>query len=169
MIQQKLGNLASFADEGRAIDRLSIEWYESSKRILNKKTQSGKEVVLKFLNEPPQLQQDDVLHADETTLIVVDIIACEAMTFKPSTMYEMAYVCYEIGNKHLPLYYQDDTILIPYDAPTFKMLQAAGFDPQVEQRKLQNQVKTSVAPHAHKGSSESLFSRILKLTTPTND
>src|SRR5689334_33683 len=99
LIKEKIGNLSSFYDKGRVVDRLPLQWYECSKRILHKKTQSGREVVLKFLNETMHLQQDDVLFADDQYLIVVDVVPCEAIVLKPTTMYEMAFVCYEIGNK----------------------------------------------------------------------
>ena len=168
LIKEKIGNLAMFAVKGRSIDYLPLEWYECNKRILHKKTNNGREVSIKFLKEPQCLQQDDVLYTNDEFIIAVEIIPCEVMVIRPASMYEMAYVCYEIGNKHLPLFYEHDELLMPYDAPTYRMLQAAGFTPELKTKKLQNQLKTSVAAHAHTGG-ESLFSRIMKLTTSAND
>ena len=164
IIREKLGNLAAFADNGRTIDRLPLEWYETAKRILHRKTQSGREVILKFLKQTQELSQDDVLHEDEASLIVVDIIPCDAIVIQPSTPYEMAFVCYEIGNKHLPLFFENDSLLIPFEAPILRMLQASGLKLQQEKRKLLNPLRTTVAAHSH-GSS--LFSKILQLTSPT--
>lgn len=170
IIKEKIGNLSSFNDEGRAIDRLQLEWFETSKRIMHKRTGSGKEIVLKFLDKAPNLQQDDILFVDEHSLIVVEILACEAIVFIPRSTYEMAYVCYEIGNKHLPLFFEENLLLIPFDEPTFKMLQASGLAITRQKRKLLNQLKTSVAPHSHSDENKSLFSRILKLTnSPANE
>lgn len=166
IIKEKLGPLSSFGQAGRTIDWLPLEWYELSKRILHKRTQSGREVTLKFLAAAPNLQQDDVLYADEKEIIAVDIIPCEAMVLRPQSMYAMALVCYEIGNKHLPLFYENETLLIPYDAPVYRMLQASDMNPEIQTRKLVHQLKTSVLPHAHSSGRESLFSKILKLTTP---
>lgn len=61
VIQKKLGNLNSFDVGSLSIDRLSIEWYEANKRILHKRTQSGRDVTIKFLNEAPNFTEDDVL------------------------------------------------------------------------------------------------------------
>ena len=170
LIKEKLGNLATIPDEGRSIDRLPLEWYECNKRILTKRTGAGREVVLKFLGEAVSLQQDDVLYADEKTLIVVEVIPREAIVLKPADMYQMAFACYEIGNKHLPLFYEGGTLLMPYEAPIYRMLQAAGFEPQLEQRRLVNQLRTTVLPHQHSDMrKESLFSKILKLTTTPDD
>jgi len=170
IIKEKIGNLSSFNDEGRPIDRIQLEWFETSKRIVHKRTGSGKEIVLKFLNNAPNLQQDDILYADEYSLIVVEILSCEAIVVIPRSTYEMAYICYEIGNKHLPLFFEENLLLIPFDEPVFKMLQASGFAVTRQKRKLLNQLKTSVSSHSHASESKSLFSRILNLTnSPANE
>lgn len=125
-------------------------------------------MVLKFLAEAQRLQQDDVLYANDALLIAVEILPCEVIVLKPASLYEMAFACYEIGNKHLPLFYEADFLLMPYDAPVYRLLQASGFAPVIERRKLLHQLRTTVSPHGHNGG-ESLFSKILKLTTPANE
>ena len=170
IIKEKIGNLSSINDNGRSIDRLQLEWYETSKRIIHKRTGSGREVILKFLDSVPNLQQDDVLYADDDCLIVVDILLCDTIVIMPASTYEVAYVCYEIGNKHLPLFFDENQLLIPLDEPVFKMLHAAGFAVSKQKRKLQNQLRTSVMPHSHSMGGKSLFSRIMNLTnSPTNE
>jgi urease accessory protein len=44
IIQQKIGNINSASISNRSIDWLALEWYETSKRILRKKTKAGKEI-----------------------------------------------------------------------------------------------------------------------------
>lgn len=168
VIKEKIGNLSSFADNGRTIDRLPLEWFECNKRILHKKTGSGREVVLKFMNESQMLQQDDVLYADEKLAIVVEVMACEVVVIKPASLYEMAMISYEIGNKHLPLFYENEMLLIPFDAPTHRLLEASGFQTEVQKRKLLHPLRTTVSPHQHQAG-ESLFSKILKLTGSSNE
>src|SRR5215213_6728538 len=146
IIKEKLGSIKDLKINGRIVDCLQLEWYETSKRILHKKTNSGKEVVLKFLNGSQNLTEGDVVYEDEHSLVVISIKPCEVIVIKPTSMYEMAYCCYEIGNKHLPLFYEEDELLVPYEAPLFKGLQAAGFNLIREERKLLNQLKTSVMP-----------------------
>lgn len=165
IIKEKLGNLNTFDDKGRGIDRLPIEWSETRKRILHKTTIAGKEVVLKLLNEEQALKQDDVVFANESFLIVIEILTCDAIVIAPKSTYEMACICYEIGNKHLPLFYEDNHLLIPFDAPVYRMLEAAEYTVKREDRKLLHQLKTTVSPHPHSSTGEGLFSKILKLTT----
>lgn len=165
LVREKIGKLSQVDANGKQVDRLPIEWYECNKRILHKRTESGREVSLKFLKESPALTQDDVLYAGDDFLIAVDIVLCDAIVIKPATMQEMATLCYEIGNKHLPLFYEDDTLLIPFDKPLFAWLTASGFAVKKEERKLLNPLRTTVAAYAHGDGGSSLFSKILKLTT----
>ena len=168
IIKEKIGSLNEIGINDRVIDYLELEWYETAKRILHKRTNGGKEIVLKFLNQSQSLAEGDVLFEDQQELVVVSIKPCEVIVIRPNSMYEMAYVCYEIGNKHLPLFYENDELLVPYEAPLFKMLQAAGFVLKREERKLVTPLKTSVMPHGHSGKEKSLFSKILQFTSPND-
>ncbi len=165
IIKEKIGNIKDAALNGRVIDHLELEWYETSKRILHKKTKAGKDITLKFLNQNQHLAEGDILYEENQFLIIVTIKPCESIIIKPATMYEMAYICYEIGNKHLPLFYENGDLIIPYEAPLLKILQASGFNPVIEDRKLMHQLKTTVSAHHHTDN-KSLFSRILQLTSP---
>jgi urease accessory protein len=169
IIKHKIANLTSFDVAGRNVDVVSIEWYEANKRILHKKSKSGKDVVMKFMSESQALTEGDVLWQDEITVLVIAIETCEVVVIRPASMFEMASVCYEIGNKHLPLFYAEDEILVPFEEPLFKLLAAAGYQPAREKRKLINPLKTTVSPHANTESKQSLFSKILQLTTSGAD
>lgn len=162
LCHQKLGTLSTINTGVRSVDYLPIQWYECNKRILHRKAISGQEVVLKFFNENPLLTDGDIIYQDDETLIAIDIQPCDVIRLQPATMHEMAFACYEIGNKHLPLFFEENRLLMPYDAPVFRMLESAGFNPKKDFCKLLHPIKTSVAPHAHNG--ESLFSKIMKLT-----
>jgi urease accessory protein len=165
LIQEKIGHINSFQINNQTIDLLELEWYEARKRILRKQTSSGKEVSLKFLNGNPELTEGDILYADETTIILVSILPCNCIVLQPKSMFQMASVCYEIGNKHLPLFYEADELLVPFETPLFNLLSAQGYGVQQEERKLLMPLKTTVAPHTV-GISDSVFSKIMQLTTP---
>lgn len=163
LIKEKLGNLDSYETNGRSVDWLEMEWYETRKRIFHKKTQSGKEVSLKFLTESPELTQGDILFADENFLIAATILPCDCLVVTPKTIFEAASLCYEIGNKHLPLFFENDTLLVPFDAPLFRILTAQGYIVLREERQLLQPLKTTVSPHGEQGNT-SLFSKIMQLT-----
>jgi urease accessory protein len=169
LIKEKIGNIVHFDLGGKQVDPVSIEWHEASKRILHKKSKAGREVIIKFLNEPQVLTEGDVLWQNEECVIIVEIEPAEAIVIRPLSMLEMASLCYEIGNKHLPLFYNNGEIIVPYESPLFKMLIAAGYEAKRETRKLSHQLKTTVSPHGHHQTKATLFSKILQLTTtPAN-
>ncbi len=166
LIKEKKGTIDTIELANRTIDYLPIEWFEANKRILHKQTAAGRSISLKFLQLNPDLKGGDILYEDETTVIAVDIKPCEVIVIKPAGIAEAAAVCYEIGNKHLPLYFQQNELLVPFDASIYRLLQAAGYAVTLENKKLNDPIKTSVSPHAHSGSA-SLFNKILQLTTST--
>ena len=162
IIQQKAGNILTDYIGHKTIDWLSLQWFETNKRIQRKQTESGLELSLKFLNENPHLTQGDILFEDDTTIIAVEVIPCDCMVICPANMFQMASVCYEIGNKHLPLFFDNNELLVPFEMPLFKLFTAQGYTIRQEQRKLLQPLKTSVTSHAHSG--ETLFTKIMKLT-----
>jgi urease accessory protein len=144
------------------IDTLQLEWFETGKRVLRRSTIKGCEIALRFLREAPMLKEGDILWMDEHTLITVSILPADAIVLKPLTMADMAAICYEIGNKHLPLFLSGDQVLIPFEEPLFKWLDARGYTPVKEQRTLTNMLRSNVLPHNH---NTSLFSKIMQLTS----
>lgn len=163
IVQEKQGNINTTIVGSRTIDLLPIEWHEANKRILHKKTASGVAIAIKFLQTNPELTEGDILYSDEKNIIAVSIIECDAIVIKPLTTLDVASICYEIGNKHLPLFFQNDELLVPYDIPLYRLLEKSGFNISIEKRKLLKPLKTTVSPHGH-SSSETLFSRIMKIT-----
>lgn len=165
IIQQKLGNIGTINISKKNIDRVQLEWFETSKRILHKTTVGGIAISMKFLKENQQLTEGDILFEDDHTIIVVEIKLCDAIIVKPKSMQEMASICYEIGNKHLPLFYYHDELLIAFEKPLYNLLVSSGYDVQQAFRKLIHPLKTTVSPHG--SNSQTLFSKIMKLTSPT--
>jgi urease accessory protein len=162
LIQNKIGNIDAIELGNRPIDWLQLEWFEAGKRILRRKTQSGREVALKFLAEHSRLTQGDIIYEDSQSVIAIEILPCECIVVKPANMFEMASACYEIGNKHLPLYFDANCLLIPLEMPLYKLLTAQGYTVSVENRRLLQPLRTTVAPHG--SGNESLFTRIMKMT-----
>ena len=160
LIQNKTGNLATVEISQRKVDYVLLEWHESGKRILRKTTQSGKEIAIQFLNKNPEFTEGDILFADDETIIAVCIQPCECIVLQPKNMFEMATMCYEIGNKHLPLFYEAGQLLVPFEMPLFKLLSAQNFEVQQATKKLLQPLKTTVTPH-NVAISDNLFSTIV--------
>ena len=167
IIKEKIGNIKDVATDKRAMDNVLLEWHETNKRILHKHSQHGKEITIRFLKENQNLTEGDIIYQDDESIVVIDIMPCEVIIIRPGNMHEMASVCYEIGNKHLPLFFQDDELLVPFEEPLFRLLNTGGYNIMKGERKLISPLRSTVTPHGH--NSESLFSRILKLTTSPDE
>jgi len=161
LIQEKIGQMGSFEVRGRLVDMLELEWYETGKRIMRKHTRGGKEVALRFLKENPGLTEGDVLYADELMVVAVEIIPCEVMVIRMASLQTVASVCYEIGNRHLPLFFQEGNLLAPFEEPLYRWLVAGGYDVSREEKKLLCPLRSTVAGHVH--SSGGLLSKILRV------
>lgn len=169
IVNETIGTISEYPVNGRTIDYLDLEWFESTKRIQRKKTRLGEDIAIKFLREGQRLREGDVLFENAEKLIVVNILETEAIVMKPSSMLEMGTVCYEIGNKHIPLFIQDDHVLLPFEMPMYRWLEASGFAPERQFVKLLNLLKSNVEPHGHGSLGSSIFTKILKMAAPKDE
>ncbi|WP_289040619.1 urease accessory protein UreE [uncultured Zobellia sp.] len=149
------------SSENRKLVWVDFEWFETNKRIQHKIARDGKTLRLKFLKENPDLQQEDILYQEQQIDYLVNIKPCDCLVIKPRSTFETASICYEIGNKHLPLFYEENILLVSFEKPLFMQLQAMGFVVSKEVRRLSNSLKTTVTAH---GGNKSLFSKIMDLT-----
>jgi len=163
LIQEIIGNAADISLGNRTIDRLALEWHECTKRIQRKRTGSGVDIAIRFLKEGQRLRQDDILFITDDRAILVEVLPTDAIVITPVDMFEMGRVCYEIGNKHLPLFIQDNKVMIPYEEPIFNWLKAGNYDIRIKNVRLLNMLNANVQPHNHGGGS--LFSKILNLAS----
>ncbi|MDO5640506.1 MAG: urease accessory protein UreE [Neisseria sp.] len=126
-------------------DTVSLQWFEADRRILRKTSAGGRDVAFRLLKEGQRLRHGDVVYLDHSLVITVAIEPSEVMVLSPQTLPEMARACYEIGNKHTPLFLDGDELLLPYDKPLFEWLAAAGFAPRRDQRRLSEQLRANSA------------------------
>lgn len=168
IINQIIGNLSE-NPTGKTIDYLDLEWFETTKRIQRKKTRQGTDVAIKFLREGQRLREGDILFEDAEKIIAVNVLETEAIVMSPTSLLEMGTVCYEIGNKHIPLFIQNDKVLLPFEMPMFRWLEASGFKPEKQLVKLLNLLKSNVEPHGHGSLGSTIFTKILKMAAPKDE
>lgn len=168
IINQTIGNLSENPSV-KNIDYLDLEWFETTKRIQRKKTRLGTDIAIKFLREGQRLREGDILFEDEENIIAVNVLETEAIVMSPDSLLEMGTVCYEIGNKHIPLFIQEDKVLLPFEMPMFRWLEASGFKPEKQTVKLLNLLKSNVEPHGHGSLGSSIFNKILKMAAPKDE
>ena len=136
-------------------DTVGLEWYEADRRILRKTTVGGRDIAFRLLKEGQRLEHGSLVYADAKLAIRTAILPSDTIVLAPKTLPDMARACYEIGNKHSPLFLDGDELLLTYDKPMFLWLQAAGFAPQKERRRLSHALRANSAQgaggHTHHG------------------
>ncbi len=83
------------------IKKVEIEWHERHKRILKKG-----DIAIRLSDEQALsgLKTGDVLAISDNNIYVIEILPTEALIINVPNESLVAKVCYEIGNKHAPLY-----------------------------------------------------------------
>ena len=136
LVNEIIGNINFFNTNNRKIDYLILEWHETNKRILHKKTIGGLDVIMEFVKQNPSLSEGDIIYEDDFNVIAIEIKECETIVLLPKSMLEMGRMCNEIGESGQQVFYQSDEILIAFEESLFRSLSAAGYDMSVENRKL---------------------------------
>ncbi len=122
--------------QNKTADFFEIEWYETIKTTIRRKTRGGLEVGIRKKNRVP-LNEGDLLWEDDNTFIQVLIKPCDCIVFTPKTMREMGIICFEIGNRHIPVYIDEhNAISVAFENPLYELLEKRGFEPQIIEKKL---------------------------------
>lgn len=133
-ITRSLGN---GIDPGkRTVDMLEVEWYETSRSRMRRKTGGGTEVLINR-SDRGTFQDGDLLFISDESAIVLKIRPCDCIVLRPESLQEVGTICFEIGNKHIPIFITDQNeVCVAYDAHLFQLLMSGGFIPVIEERTL---------------------------------
>ena len=156
LCEQVLGKLKDVDISGKDVEYVDIEWHEAFKKIHRKVTDKGRDVGIRMDDciLTRGLLQDDVLYTDERLVIAVNTPSCQVITITLTPGHERmaAKVCYEIGNRHAPLFWgeKENTFVTVYDEPMELMLSKIhGVKLKKEQKKLDFDKRISAAVHSH--------------------
>lgn len=156
MICEKVfGKLADADTAGKTVEYVDIEWHEAFKKIHKKVTAQGTEVGIRMDDSilTRGLFQDDVIYTDENLVIAVNTPPCEIIRVSLTDGHEKmaAKVCYEIGNRHAPLFWGDhNTFITIYNEPMMVMLSKIhGVCAKKEIAKLDFDKRISASIHNH--------------------
>lgn len=155
LCEQVLGKLHDFDTAGKTVEYVDIEWHEAFKKIHKKTTDKGTEVGIRMDDSilTRGLYQDDVIYADDEKIVAVNTPPTEIIrvALTPGHDKMAAKVCYEIGNRHAPLFWgEDDTFITIYNEPMLVMLQKIhGVTAEKEIFKLDFDKRISASIHNH--------------------
>jgi len=119
-------------------DLLAIEWYEATKRIQRLRTAEGMDIAIRLLGNTACLKEGDILYEDDEKVVIVTIRPCSVIKVIAADFLDIAYLCSEIGNKHLPLFVEAN-----------EWLSKHGFGPELCERQLLYQLNANVGSRHH--------------------
>lgn len=155
LCEQVLGKREDLDVSGKTVEYVNIEWHEAFKRIHKKITDQGREVGIRMDDSilSRGLFQGDVIYQDENVTVVVNTPPCEIIeiTLAPGHEKMAAKVCYEIGNRHAPLFWgEKDTFITIYNEPMLVMLSKIhGVTAEKKTAKLDFDRRISASIHNH--------------------
>lgn len=142
-------------DANTHYDYLDLEWYELNKKIIRKMTHDGSDIGIQLSADHAGLKDGDVLHQKDNNYIIVNVVPSECIVIDIHDIHEMARVCYEIGNRHAPLFFDalhSQQLLLPMDKPLLALLNKMGSHTSIAQKKLILPLGGASAhhdPHSH--------------------
>ncbi len=151
IVERVLYNIKDIDLEKLEVDFVDIEWYEVQKKILRKLSSNGIEIGIRNSNGEA-LREGDVLWQEGNKVLVVRIPYCDCIVLKPQNMYEMGKTCYEMGNRHAPLFIEGDELMTPYDEPLMQALIKCGLLPYKKSCKLTTPLGGNPYGHSHSHS-----------------
>lgn len=131
-------------------DYLYIEWYQAAKRIQRLTTADGMEIGIRFLEKGQQLKEGDVLYEDEQKVVMVSILPCEVIVVTSNDVITIGTLALEIGNKHIPLFVQGNSLCLPYERAMYDWLCKHGYMAEITQRQLCSPLNANVDFEQHK-------------------
>ena len=125
IIENIVGNIKEYPVEGKAIDKVLLDRDRLSKPHQKVTAQSG-EVFGLSLPYGRALQPGDIIFADESRAVVIELEPEEALVIRPEGQLQWARAAYDIGNMHQTAFIQEDCIVTPYDAILETVMQRLG-------------------------------------------
>lgn len=146
IINKIIGNIKDLDITKRAVERVFLHWDETGKRMLRKRTDKGTEIGI-CLEKNEHLKDGDVIYHDEGRVIVIEILPVELIMIEPESMLEMGHICYLLGNRHLTVFIEDNTIFTPYEPILWEYLKKFNFKIKKIERKVSNALQLSGEHH----------------------
>ena len=128
-------------------DLVRLDWEARQKCRQRLRTEAGREIGL-ALPTGTRLSPGDVLYRDAAIEIVVKGEPEKVFALHPEKREAFGLACYQIGNLHRPIGFDDGAILVPYEPVLEKQLIRLGFTYTVEERVFTGVLQQS-QHHAH--------------------
>jgi len=131
-----LGNLATFAVEGRIVERLGIARDDLAKRVMR-------------LAGDERMHDGDLIYADAQRVIALHVLPDDVLVCRPESIARACAVAHALGNRHLPMQIDGDAIVVRADRLVEDLFVELGVPYACESRTLAAPFRHANAPHSH--------------------
>ena len=128
-------------------DVVKLDWEARQKCRQRLETEAGREIGL-ALSTGTVLSPGDILYRDAEVEIVVEGLPEKVFVLRPEKIENYGLVCYQIGNLHRPIEFDDGAIFVPYELVLENQLSRLGLHYTIAERVFTHAARQS-APHAH--------------------
>ena len=128
-------------------DVVKLDWEARQRCRQRLKTHAGREIGL-ALPTGTVISPGDILYRDAEVEIVVEGLPERVFVLHPETTEDYGLVCYQIGNLHRPVGFDNGAILVPYEPVLENQFCRLGFRYIIEKRVFTHAARQS-ASHAH--------------------
>ena len=115
IFERVLGNVENTNVDGCHVEKVYLNNEEMLKRIIRVTSDHGNDYGIS-LSQGEKLRDGDILMNDWYNVVVVKFNSEDVLVIKPKDMNQMGKIAHEIGNKHLPAQFIDETMIIQYDS-----------------------------------------------------
>ena len=146
-IDALLGNLDAFAVGDRIVERLPVASSAMTRRLLRLPSSIGDLGLM--LDGDLRIRNGDVLVADETRVIAVEVVPDDVLIAYPDSIAQAVEIAHAFGNRHIPVIREGDSIVIGYAGPLEELLERAGVRYERTARVMERPFVYAHAPHTH--------------------
>jgi len=123
VVTEVLGNIKDREVSGTVVP-VPFEWFELEKKVGRRTAGDGREIGLQLTDH---LHDGDILLEDGEKTYAVSVTESELIAAAPGDPDVFGRLCYELGNRHLPVRIEGGAVVTPYDEPTYSYLKTQGF------------------------------------------
>jgi urease accessory protein len=146
-IDAVLGNLDDFPVGTRVVERLPVASSTMSRRLLRLPSSIGDLGLM--LEGTQRIRNGDVLVADATQVIAVEVQPDDVLVVYPDSIAQAVEIAHALGNRHIPVIREGDTIVVGYAGALEELLERSGVRYERIARVLDHPFVYAPAPHVH--------------------
>ena len=116
IFNEVIGNINEIDDlNGYHVETIYLNSEDMLKRILRVTSDHNREYGITLENNE-KFKDGDILYNEDKKIIVVKVNSEDVLIIKPSSMTEMGIIAHALGNRHLQAQFEDNKMIIQYDA-----------------------------------------------------